>query len=101
MLRNPWTSSVVDGPPMFMKTIAVGPFAPGVTWVGATVALPLLHCELYDESTDVAGVVEVARLAARERGVRRAIMKFAIRKKKSSRGAIQSNSGKTKSRTAT
>lgn len=27
-LRKSWTSSVVDGPPMFMKTIAVGPFEP-------------------------------------------------------------------------
>jgi hypothetical protein len=50
---------------MFMKTIAVGPLEPGVTCVGATVALPLLHWALYDERTDVAGVMEVARFAAR------------------------------------
>jgi len=28
LLRKSPTSSVVDGPPMFMKTIAVGPFEP-------------------------------------------------------------------------
>lgn len=27
-LKKPPTSSVVDGPPMFMKTIAVGPLEP-------------------------------------------------------------------------
>lgn len=61
---------------MFMKTIAVGPFEPGVICVGATVALPLLHCALYDEMRDVAGVVDVARFAAREQDTRRAIVRF-------------------------
>lgn len=28
LLKNDPTSSVVEGPPMFMKTIAVGPFEP-------------------------------------------------------------------------
>lgn len=65
---------------MFMNTIAVGPFAPGVTCVGATVAFPLLHCALYDERTDVAGVREVARFAAREQDIRRAIVWFTTRK---------------------
>ena len=80
MLRKPWTSSVVDGPPMFIKTIAVGPFAPVGTCVGATVALPLLHCALYDERRDVAGAVEVARFAELEQDNRRAIVRFATRK---------------------
>lgn len=83
MLRKPWTSSVVDGPPMFMKTIAVGPFAPVGTCVGATVALPLLHCALYEERIDVAGAVEVARFAALEEDNRRAIVGFATREKAS------------------
>jgi hypothetical protein len=80
-LRKPWTSSVVDGPPMFMNTIAVGPFEPLGTCAGATVALPLLHCKLYDEKTDVAGVSEVARFAARETGIRRAIVRCATRRR--------------------
>lgn len=88
MLRKPWTSSVVDGPPMFMKTIAVGPLAPGVTCVGATVALPLRHCTLYDERTDVAGVMEVGRFAARWQDMRSAIVRFATRKKVSSRSEV-------------
>lgn len=32
-LKNSSTSSVVDGPPMFMKTIAVGPFEPVLSCV--------------------------------------------------------------------
>lgn len=43
--------------------------------------MPLLHCALYDERIDVAGVTEVARFAAREQDIRRAIVKFAARKK--------------------
>jgi hypothetical protein len=87
MLRKPWTSSVVDGPPMFIKTIAVGPFEPGVTCVGATVALPLVHCALYEAKMDVAGVI-VARFAAREQDRRRAIVKIATRKRASSRSDV-------------
>lgn len=88
MLRKPCTSSVVDGPPMFMKTIAVGPFEPGVICVGATVALPLLHCALYDEMMDVAGVVDVARFAAREQDTRRAIARCVTTKRASSRSDV-------------
>lgn len=58
---------------MFIKTIAVGPFAPGVT-CGATVALPLLHCALDGNKTDVAELRDVARFVARDRGARRAIV---------------------------
>jgi hypothetical protein len=76
---------------MFINTIAVGPLEPGVTCVGATVALPLRHCELYDEKTDVVGVIKVARFAARDRGAaRRAIVKFAMREKASSRSVMLS-----------
>jgi hypothetical protein len=70
---------------MFMNTMAVGPFAPRGTCAGATVAFPLLHCALYDERIDVAGVTAVARFAAREQDIRRAIVEFATRKKASSR----------------
>lgn len=73
---------------MFMKTIAVGPLEPGVTCVGATVALPLLHCALYDEKTDVADGVAPARFAAREQDMRRAIVRFATRKNISSRSGV-------------
>ena len=73
-----------------MNTIAVGPFEPVGTGVGATVALPLLHCKLHDERTNVAGVIEVVRLAARESGIRRAIVKFATRGKVSSRSVVGS-----------
>ena len=43
LLRKSPTSSVVDGPPMFMKTMAVGPWEPEASWVtgGATVARDL------------------------------------------------------------
>lgn len=73
---------------MFMNTIAVGPFAPGVTCVGATVAFPLLHCALYDERMDVAGVTEVACFAAREQDIRRAIVEFKMRMKAASRSDV-------------
>jgi hypothetical protein len=47
LLKKLCTSSVFDGPPMFMKTIAVPwPSAPVFCATGATVALLLLHCEL-------------------------------------------------------
>jgi len=72
MERKPWTSSVVDGPPMFMKTIAVGPLEP-VCGTGATVALPLRHCTPYAESAGLEDIEEVARFAARVNGVRIAI----------------------------
>ena len=41
LLRKPPTSSVVEGPPMFMKTMAVGPFEEVASWVtgGTTVAI--------------------------------------------------------------
>lgn len=55
-----------------MKTIAVGPFEPVGTCCGAIDALPLLHCELYGDRMHVAG-----RVAAREKGARRAIVKVA------------------------
>jgi hypothetical protein len=80
MERKPWTSSVVEGPPMFINTMAVGPLEPGV--VGETVALPLLHCELYADSIDVVGVVHVARFAARQKGARSAITIVSTTKKK-------------------
>jgi len=72
MERKPWTSSVVEGPPMFMKTIAVGPLEP-VCGTGATVALPLRHCTPYAESAGVEDIEEVARFAARVNGMRIAI----------------------------
>jgi hypothetical protein len=61
---------------MFMKTMAVGPFEPVAAGVaaGAIVALPRRHCDVYAERAGVVENVEVARLAARERGVRRAIV---------------------------
>ena len=76
------TSSVVEGPPMFMNTIAVPFFGP-VLWVtGATDALPLLHCALYAERAGVAVAVGVTRLAARVKGVRRAIVRCVRGKKR-------------------
>lgn len=41
LLRKSPTSSVVEGPPMFMKTIAVGPLDDVASWVtgGTTVAI--------------------------------------------------------------
>jgi hypothetical protein len=58
---------------MFIKTIAVPFFGPVLCVTGATVALPLLHCALYAERAGVVVAVDVARLAARVKGVRRAI----------------------------
>jgi hypothetical protein len=62
---------------MFMKTMAVGPLEPVGAGgaAGAMVALPRRHCDVYAERAGVVENVEVARLAARERGVRRAIVK--------------------------
>jgi hypothetical protein len=80
LLKNEWTSSVVEGPPMFINTMAVGPLEPAAFCVtgGATVALPLLHCEALGNRTDVAGV-GVARLIACAMGVRIAIViSFAV-----------------------
>lgn len=69
---------------MFMNTIAVPFFGP-VLWVtGATDALPLLHCALYAERAGVAVAVGVTRLAARVKGVRRAIEKCVREKKRTS-----------------
>jgi hypothetical protein len=72
-----WTSSVLDGPPMFIKTMAVGPFAPAEFCVtgGATVALPLLHREAHDDRNKVAGELDVARFTACVMGVRMAMVK--------------------------
>ena len=41
LLRKSPTSPVVEGPPMFMNTIAVGPLEPVLSWVtgGTTVAM--------------------------------------------------------------
>lgn len=41
LLKKSPTSSVVEGPPIFRKTIAVGPFDPVESWVtgGTTVAI--------------------------------------------------------------
>lgn len=58
---------------MFMKTIAVPFLGPVLCVTGATVAFPLLHCAPYAERAGVAVAVDVARLAARVKGVRRAI----------------------------
>lgn len=53
--RKPPTSSVVDGPPMFMNTIAVGPLDPvGVAGGVATEARVFLWC---CHSDDVDAVV--------------------------------------------
>lgn len=65
-----------------MKTIAVGPFEPGVTCCGAIEALPLLHCKLHDERIDVEGAIAVARVAAREKGARRAMVRVSRRSTK-------------------
>jgi len=41
LLRKSPTSAVVEGPPMFIKTMAVGPLEPVLSWVtgGTTVAM--------------------------------------------------------------
>lgn len=61
LLRNPPTSSVVDGPPIFINTIAVGPFllvescVTGGTGVANPLncsALPLCHND-DDDGVDV------------------------------------------------
>jgi hypothetical protein len=79
LLRKSPTSLVVEGPPIFMNTMAVGPLEPVASCVtGGTGALPtrpatlaflLFHCG----RIEVAGVVSVARLRTRERGARIAI----------------------------
>jgi hypothetical protein len=69
---------------MFMKTIAVPLFDLGGIWVaaGATLALPLLHCEAYNGvEADEAGDVDVARVHARVKLERNAIAKVGGRKK--------------------
>ena len=59
---------------MFMKTMAVGPFAPRAC-CEATVALPLLHCEWDSARTDVAELIQdIGLAAARVNGTRRAIV---------------------------
>lgn len=49
LLRKSPTSPVVEGPPMFMKTMAVGPLEPVASCVtgGAKLAFPLfaVHCD--------------------------------------------------------
>jgi hypothetical protein len=69
---------------MFMKTIAVPFFGPVLCVTGATVAFPLLHCALYPERAGVAVAVDVARLAARVKGVRRAIGMYVKERKMTS-----------------
>jgi hypothetical protein len=81
LLKKSPTSSVVDGPPMFINTMAVPFFGPVLCVTGATDALPLLHCALYAERAGVAVAVDVARLAARVKGVRRAIGECSTEKK--------------------
>ena len=62
---------------MFIKTMAVGPFAPTELWVtgGATVALPLLHRETHGAKNELLGGLNVARLTTCAMGVRNAIAK--------------------------
>jgi hypothetical protein len=62
---------------MFIKTIAVGPFAPTELCVtgGATVALPLVHREVYGTSNEVEDGLKFARFVAYAMGVRIAIAK--------------------------
>lgn len=78
LLKKSPTSSVVDGPPMFMKTIAVPFLELTGIWAadGATLALPLLHGEAYDgRRTDEAGDVAVARVHTRVMLERNAIVR--------------------------
>jgi hypothetical protein len=60
---------------MFMNTMAVGPLDPlGTSGLsGAIVAFPRRHCNPYACKAGV-DIVEVARVAARARGARRAII---------------------------
>ena len=51
LLRKSPTSSVVEGPPMFMKTIAVGPLDDVASWVtgGTIVAIDRIwHCGCFE-----------------------------------------------------
>jgi hypothetical protein len=76
MLKKLPTSSVVDGPPMFMKTTAVGPFELSCAAGGATVAFPLLHreaCAGNSEAEAMEGLFSVARLHTWAKGARKAI----------------------------
>ena len=87
MERNPWTSSVVEGPPIFMKTIAVGPLEPVLaSATGATVAFPLRHCTLDADMACLPAAVQVARCAAWARGIRRAISEKYMERKDVSSG---------------
>jgi hypothetical protein len=84
LLRKSPTSSVVAGPPIFIKTIAVPLFDLGGIWVaaGATLALPLLHCEAYDGvKADEAGDADAARVHARVKLERNAMVTVGRRKK--------------------
>ena len=60
---------------MFMNTMAVPFFEPMFCVTGATDALFLFHCTLYARRVGVVVTVDVARLAAQVKGVRRAIVK--------------------------
>lgn len=70
-LKKSPTWSVVDGPPMFINTIAVGPLAPTLLCVtgGATVAifdLWVLHCEIVavDDRANKCWVLRFANIVA-------------------------------------
>ena len=83
LLRKSPTSSVVDGPPIFIKTIAVGPFLPVESCVtgGTGVANPrswsaLLRCH-NDDMVVIVGLLMVDRVALFASwliGVRKAIL---------------------------
>ena len=74
-LRKSPTSSVVDGPPIFMNTMAVGPFEPIAFCVtgGTTVAWFLVHCADHIRG-EVAGEGTEARLQSCVMGLRRAMV---------------------------
>jgi hypothetical protein len=62
--RKSSTSAVVDGPPMFRKTIAVGPFEPAASCVtgGTAVAIPYLW--LPPKARQLRGTGRMAEVAA-------------------------------------
>jgi hypothetical protein len=80
LLRKSPTSFVVDGPPMFMKTIAVGPFEPVASCVtgGARVSAAKLflccHCGEQEVTANLEIGLKVARSKSWRRGCRRAIL---------------------------
>lgn len=68
LLRNPPTSSVVEGPPMFMKTMAVGPFEEVASWVtgGTTVAIARDEFRVFHLRDKLGRVAVAAANLARE-----------------------------------